>query len=35
VNVHNKTVYDTWTPKMFVNLTKSHYIYFTHLNEFF
>jgi hypothetical protein len=35
INVVNKAVNDMWTPKMFIDFTTSHCLYFTHLNEFF
>jgi hypothetical protein len=35
MSVGTKVIHGLWTPKMFVNFNKSHYLYFMHLNTFF
>ena len=35
MNIDNNVIYDLETPKMFVNVYKSHYRCFIYLNTFF
>jgi len=35
MNVGNKEINGPWTPKIFANIHKSHYLNFAHLNTFF